>query len=1059
MKHFLMLAAITLLAAESLYSQHLINGIVTAADTHEPLQGATVMIKNKTVAIANNTGTFTIALNNNVDTITISYTGFEPLSIIAVTGQTLHVELQRKAAQLGGVTVISNGYQTINRARTTGSFEKIDSELYNRQVSTDVLSRLEGITSGLFVAKTEESKDYFIRGLSTLYAGTAPLIILDDFPYQGDINNINPNDVQSITVLKDAAAASIWGARSGNGVIVITTRKAQYNRATHISVNSSFIFQNKPNLFYSRSFIPANDFIDVEAYLFKQGFYDDALNDNYSWPILSPVVEILNNERAGSITAAEAGRQIDALRRLDIRKDESRYLYRNAMQQQYALNVSGGTNALAYIFDVGYNKDPSTLVGNDAGRLTLHASTRFQPFTRFEFETETYFTGSKNTYNGINKIIPGQDKFGLYPYAQLADDRGRALPVPKDYRMGYLDTAGSGLLPGWLYRPLDELKYADNSSRLNDILLKTSLKYTTKAGIDISVSGQYEKSYNATRYYYSNNTYMYRSLYNLYSYNDGSSVTHAIPEGGILDKGLTELSSYSLRGQIGYDKSFGNKHHINALAGAEVQQSLSLGQLNRYYGYHDDILGFSPVDYANYYPLYGNFGYAQILFQDDLSGVLNRYTSYYSNVSYSFENRYTFTASARKDASNLFGIAANKRGVPLWSAGVSWQLSDEGFYHITWLPSLLLRATYGYSGNVRNDLAAVPTLTYANGDPPTYLHEAFINNLSNPQLSWEKTGIFNIGVDFSALNERLTGSIEWYKKKALNLLAPAPVDPTLGVNYMTVNTAHLTGKGADVKLNYLVLDKGLKWDVQLLFSYVTNKVTKYLLSSQPPPGSYAGYGATITPIEGKDPYALISYRFAGLDSAGNPTGFAGKEKTTDYARLINDATWDDLVVQGTTRPPFYGSILQSFGYKGWQLSFNISYKFKYWFRRPTINYNSLFNNWQMNADFENRWQQPGDENKTDIPAMIYPTDSYRDRFYQLSQATVEKGDLVRLQDVNLTYSFPANKILHKTTGNIQLYCYVNNLPILWRANKLGIDPDYVELPPAMSIAFGLRVNF
>ena len=113
----------------------------------------------------------------------------------------------------------------------------------------------------------------------------------------------------------------------------------------------------------------------------------------------------------------------------------------------------------------------------------------------------------------------------------------------------------------------------------------------------------------------------------------------------------------------------------------------------------------------------------------------------------------------------------------------------------------------------------------------------------------------------------------------------------------------------------------------------------------------------------------------------------------------------------------------------------------------------------MNADFENRWQKPGDENKTDVPSMIYPTDSYRDQFYQLSEATVEKGDVVRLQDINITYSLPTNKVLHKTAGNLQLYCYVNNLPILWRANKLGIDPDYIDLPPAVSIAFGLRVNF
>lgn len=1060
MKHSIIFLAILLLTTQILHSQRLLKGIVTAADTHEPLAGAAVnTAKNKVIAVTDNKGEFATTISRDTDTLLISFTGFETLRLTGLNQSLLNIELQRASAKLGDVTVISTGYQTVNRARATGSFEKIDSALYNREVSADVLSRLDGITSGLFVAKTEESSDYFIRGLSTLYAGTAPLIILDNFPYQGNISNINPNQVESITVLKDAAAASIWGARSGNGVIVITTRKGQFNKGTRITVNSSLTWQKKPNLFYSRSFISANDFIDVEQYLFKQGFYNDALNDIYSLPIISPVVEILNNRRAGTITADEAKQSIDAFRKLDVRNDESRYLYRNALQQQYALSLSGGTNALAYIFDIGYNQNQSTVIGNEDNRLTLHASTRFQPFRNFELETETYFTSSQNQFNGISKIIPGQDKFNLYPYAQLADGNGNALPVPKDYRMNYLDTAAGGLLPDWLYRPLNEVKYADNTSRLNDILLKANLKYSINNRFNVSLSGQYQKSYNKSRYFYSSNTYTFRSLYNLYSFDDGASITHAIPEGGILDKGLAELTSYSLRAQLDYNKVFNNKHNITALAGAEIQQSQNSGQLNRYYGYHDGILGISAIDYINYYPLYGNFGYAQIPFKDDLSGVLNRYTSYYANASYSFENRYTINGSARKDASNLFGIATNKRGVPLWSTGVSWKISNEKFYHSKWLSSLLLRMTYGYSGNVRNDLAAVPTITYAGGDPPTYLNSAYINNLSNPQLSWEKTGIADIGIDFGGLNERLTGSIDYYFKKATNLIAPVPIDPTLGVFYMNVNTAHLSGKGVDLKINYTVLNQQVKWNVNLLLNYVTNKVTKYLLTKLAVPGSYAGYGNTITPIEGKDPYALISYRFGGLDSAGNPTGFADNKKSTDYSRLINNATWDDLVVEGTTRPPFYGSLLQTFTYKNWQLSLNITYKFKYWFRRSTINYYALFNNWSMNADFEKRWQQLGDENKTNVPSMIYSTDYYRDQFYQLSQATVERGDLIRLQDIDLTYNFSTNKLLHGFVHDLQVYMYASNLPIIWKANKLGIDPDYLELPPSLNLSFGIRANF
>ncbi|MEP6748456.1 MAG: SusC/RagA family TonB-linked outer membrane protein [Bacteroidota bacterium] len=1040
-----------------------IYGTITAADTHEPLGNATVRLKNAaTTTVADNKGYFAISLTSLPDTILVSYTGFitETIAIAqSMGGQALHIQMQRKPGELGAVTVVSTGYQTLNKLRATGSFEKIDSALFNRAVSTDVLSRLDGITSGLFVNKTTGENELLVRGLSTINASTAPLIILDNFPYQGDINNINPDDVQSITVLKDAAAASIWGARAGNGVIVINTKKGQYNRQLHIALNTALTWQQKPDLFYSRQFIPAGDFIDLEQYLFSQGFYDNALTDIYSWPVVSPAVEILSKQRDGTVSQQDAAAQLQQLRSYDIRNDEEKYLYRQPLQQQYALDVSGGSGTLAYLLNLGYNGDEGQLTGNYTNRFTMHSSVRIKPTKKLEVENELFFTSSTTVTNGINNLTPSGDKSNYYPYAQLADAAGNALALPKDYRMAYLDTAGQGILKNWLYRPLDELQYADNTAALSDILLKGSLRYTPVQGLNIDLSGQYERSNTKGRNYYDPATYGARSEYNLYTYSDGTSLYHTIPAGGILDNSNSELSAYSLRALLSYDKQIGENGNLTAIAGAEVQNNHLTGHSGRIYGYNDASLTVTPVDYVNYYPLYGNLGYGVVPYSEDLSDVLNRFTSVYANAAYTYKGCYTLSGSVRKDASNLFGVAANKKGVPLWSAGTSWNVTHDQLISLPWFSLLLLRASLGYNGNIKNDIAAVPTITNSSGDPPTYLPQAYINNLSNPELQWEKVRTVNIGLDFRLHGDRLGGTVEYYNRKSSDLLGATPIDPTLGFNAMVKNSADMKGNGIDLKLNYRILHSALQWDAQLLASYTEHIVTKYDGSKNYPPGSFAGSGYAINPLAGKDPYALISYRFNGLDNTGKPVGYLGGEKTTDYASIVNNATWGDMEVEGTTRPPWYGGLLNVVSYHGWQLSFNITYKFGYVFRRQTINYTALFDNWYMNADYLKRWQHPGDEKTTTVPALTYPADPYMDRFYAYSQATVDKGGLVRLQDINLNYTMQ-NIRWGTSHFTLQLYVYGANLGLLWRANHYGIDPDYgYGLPASLSISFGLKANF
>jgi TonB-dependent SusC/RagA subfamily outer membrane receptor len=312
-----------------------ITGKVISAYNGGPLGSATVKTASQTV-ITDNGGEFHLSLNKGKHILTVSYLThtIKKLNITVPLKEPLVIALEPQDQQLKEIEVVSTGYQNIPKERATGSFEVIDNGLFNRSTGSDVFSRLDGVSTGTLFLKNNSTlrrtpyQGLVIRGKSGLNGDQPPLIVLDNFPYDGDPNNINPNDVQSITLLKDAAAASIWGTRAGNGVIVITTKKGRFNEPFELSFNTNFSFTAKPDLGYLKS-IGSSDYIDVEKMLFRNGFYDRALNPKFPFKALSPVVEILAGQKAGTVSAAEADAQINAMRDQDVRNDFLKYIYRN----------------------------------------------------------------------------------------------------------------------------------------------------------------------------------------------------------------------------------------------------------------------------------------------------------------------------------------------------------------------------------------------------------------------------------------------------------------------------------------------------------------------------------------------------------------------------------------------------------------------------------------------------------------------------------------------------------------------------------------------------------
>jgi len=662
-------------------------------------------------------------------------------------------------------------------------------------------------------------------------------------------------------------------------------------------------------------------------------------------------------------------------------------------------------------------------------------------------------------------------KNAIYPYARLADDQGNPLPTPKDYRMAYTDTAGAGKLLNWEYYPLNEINYADNRFKQTDILLNLGAFYRYNKHVSFDVKYQYESQAGKTSNLYDVTTYLTRNFINRYSQVVGGQVQYGIPMGAILDLTDASLLSQAARVQANFNQQIIKGQELTVIAGGEVKQIQSGSNNSRTYGFNPDVLTSGNVDYVNNLPIYGNLSSATTINNPNgfSEGVL-RFLSAFSNASYSIRGRYTFSASAREDASNLFGVKTNQKAVPLWSAGFSWQLNQENFYHSKALPVLKLRLTYGYNGNVDNTLSALTTIKYASRAPVTSLNYANTNNPPNPELQWEKTAVFTTGIDFVSRNHRFSGSIDYYRKKGVDLIGLSQVDPTTGVLdpsqssfYFKGNVADMNGQGVDLNVTANILQGGFKWSAVLLFNYTESKVTKYNMSSTLA-SSFLGGGILINPILGKPLYTIYSYKWAGLDTlTGDPQGYLNGVVSKNYSSILN-APVDQLQYHGSALPVYYGSLRNTFSFKGFSLSVNIAYKLGYFFRRPSISYYALYNTWDGHADFSARWQKPGDEKYTNVPSMIYPNaNSNRDALYTSSSVLIEKGDHIRLQDIAFSYDFAQQLLQHKSTfKNIQLYTYINNLGIIWKANKAGLDPDYFSnsgYPLPMTVSFGTKITF
>ena len=1080
------------------------------------LPGASVRIDGtKLRTTTDASGRFSIANAPNKGRLIITYVGYKADTIAINDQQDFDIRLTLQANTINEVNIVSTGYQDLPKERATGSFEVITKEQLQHSTDPNLLRRLEGITtsmdfrndlrvrnSSLPNAKESPLTNLTIRGKNTLNYNTQNtsgqvLVVIDGIASPYSIDKVNPNDVESITILKDAAAASIWGSRAANGVIVVKTKKGRYNKPTQVSFNSNVSVTEKVDLFYNKT-MSISDFVDAQVLQFNTANMPlpaHSISALYGQEPVSPVAEIMNSWKfENTLTEAQAMAQLDALRGNDIRNDYDKYFLRNSVNQSYSLAVDGGSELVNYRLSGGYDHTINNTKQSGADRLALSYNLSARPVKNLELQGNITFNIQKTNDQAAENAITGVTNNTFYPYTMLADGTGNPLELTKIYRPGLLNLLeseyGSRLL-SFRYRPLEDIKEGYNKIKSQNVNINFGATYSIIPGVSAQLSYNYNSGRNDDNTLYRKNSFYMRNLVNYFTtspyssdpmtYEDVPDFVRGIPLGGQYQTNLSKSTNQTLRGQLNFDKTIADKHQISAIAGADIAENKSITNANIYYGYDEHTLkSDNDINFSGLIP---------ILFAEDFNGyngelvprVNNpfldnriRTFSWFSNAAYTYDGRYTLSASIRKDISSEFGQGTNQKGTPYFSFGGSWNINNESFYHFDLVPMLKFRATFGYNGNVNPLVVSRPLITYidyGNYEVP-YAATQPSGSVSNSLLRPEKTGIWNLGIDFGFKGNRLSGSIEYYNKKTSDLLAGGALDPSTGFTNATYNTGDLTGYGMDITLNSVNIEaEKFRWTSNFLFSYNRVKVTKLYAANTNTAGGVVS-NSTGSYNEGFDLSRLFGYKWAGLDPlTGDPRGYVdgtivsiSNDGTgnTNY-RNIQNAAVSEAHYFGSAVPVFFGSLRNTFSYKSFSVSANLQYKLGYFTRRPlsqVVNYSSLYTSRGalQGVEFSNRWQQPGDELKTNVPSAVVSSGSQnRDNFYYYSDINVIKGDHIRLQEINLSYGFESKK--NWFIKNPRIYANMNNLGILWRANKLGIDPEVFDYPTPRSYSFGLSANF
>lgn len=1052
------LVFVTVTAVGQVHAQedHRVKGTVHDLEGR-PLNGR-VTCSSSTTVISN--GVFEVNPLYFPDTIRVESLGFHPVTRVVNAPGTVAIRMTPSTTQIDEV-LINTGYQTISPNEINGTVALISSEMITTRTTGNILERIQGHASGLttLVGKQETTggTGVLVRGLGTLEGPIEPLIVLDGFIYDGDINNIDPNTVENVTLLKDAAAASIWGARAGNGVIVITTKTGRYNQRMRISIHADRSFQAPP-LLSEQYRVGATTHIDLEKFLFEQGYFDQQI---MSVPHggLSPIVDLLARQRDGLISKDEFAQEMAFWSKQDARNNYLDEFYTTAHTKNYGVQLDGGSERNSYMIGVSYQDHKGSLY-DISRRLNLRLNNQFRILDNLTLSVNVQFTHnfSKQGRDAYNTIRPGS-RTG--DYLAFRDEMGLPIPLDYQYRGRYTDSIGKDILLDWKHYPAEEYNFRDNHNDRLDLFSTVGLKYIVLPWLSLTGNFQYQNQDAQQVIYTSQESYVSRNLINQYTQHNPATnaISYVVPIGGIYRSSDATVNSFAWRGQANINHQRG-AHGIKAILGMELRGSGTRSKTNgTMYGYHEDPLTYTQIDLHTRYPHFITKANTSIGASNAITRTDYRFVSFYGNFAYTYLNRYTISGSARRDGSNLFGVNTNDRWKPLWSAGVGWNISNESFYQERYIADLSLNITYGRSGNLDMTKTALPIASKGTNRESGF-KTARVTALNNPELRWEQLDQLSLRLEGRSKNGRINSSLGFFKKYGSDLYGNAPYDFTTWAVASTItrNVAAMEGYGMEWDIHAIYIDKGkFKWSGTGYFNWNDNRTTAYYydVPSTSELSRLIVEGNKINPVIGKPLYGIAAYRWAGLNTDGEPQGFLNGVPSTDYQAISRDES--SIVFIGSATPRYYGSMTNQIVYGSWRLLVGIDFHLGYFVKKQYFTSAGAISG-SIHKDYLDRWQNPGDELLTSVPKFVYPNSNW-DGFYGTTELHTIPGDHIRLNYINLVYGINTSQ-WKQPFRNLELRGGIENGMLLWKKNNAGVDPNYIDGSQSKLIwSFGINAQF
>jgi TonB-linked SusC/RagA family outer membrane protein len=1042
--------------------------------TGAPLAGATVAVRNSRISgVTDANGQVSLNVRPG-NVLHISFIGHESRTVMVTVPQIaagrITVMLSRTDSQLSAVEVsLSTGYQKIPTYQMTGAASVMSEKEYQQRtaVTGNFLESLEGKVPGLVY--NGQTGELTIRGVSTFDAVKKPLIVLDGFPTEIDLRTINPLDIVSVSVLRDAAAASIYGVRASNGVIVVETRRGRSGKPV-FNVRATQAFQPKPDFGYLK-YAPASEFVQLQKENFDIAKTSFLLFD-WGYYKMDPVQEIMFGTTQLSVsnpllTQAQANAKLAALGSYDNLKDYERLFYQNRQTTNLNVDVSGGNDRSTYMMGVNYIGETPVNRRSENKQIILNLANTFKFTDWLKFD----FRGTYLNFKDVSGNTPAYSDF--FPYERLTDENGKALPVSLDPGRDYLSRVitkqknealmAAGLYDQFYY-PYKELYGNTNTTKGSSTRFQGRFNVRIANWLNVDLGGNYENQQSILDELHTEDAYDTRVMISNMAMKDpvtGQALFPNMPKGNILEKTNQRITNYTARLQLNLSHRFGD-HDISGILGLERKQTLTQLYKTSFFGYDGQTLISKPINMsvlnATSMPAFDELGFGGSFNSTNYFNekeVDNRFMSYYGQGTYIYRGKYVLTGSFRIDQSNLFGVDPKYKYKPLWSAGVNWRLSEEDFARDwNWAKNLQLRAATGFNGNVpsSNNGAFLILSSGLNTILNTPLTYNDVLTPENQSLRWETTQNYNFGIDYTIIGNRISGSVDYYVKKSTDVFGQLDADPTSGFNQYNANTASIRNSGLEFLISsQLMKKKGFEWRLQVTSSFNNNKVlavkaTEFANSQLITSGNIF--------VQGLPMNALYSYNYGGLNEKGQPFVYDRKGNQRILAFYGNaqvDVTKDDLIYNGTTTPKYVLGLNNQFSIGAFDLSFLFMYYGGHVMRveQPNPHNIGFYANNPLQGS-GNFWRKTGDEKLTNIPGYVRASStapgyyqSYALYGYEYASQFVRKADYIRLRDLIVTYN--ARGAFFKKLGlnNPQVRMQAQNL-FRYTFSGNDIDPEAID---------------